>query len=90
MHLDDPVCGAAGLLVQFVDVLRDQRMQLAAALQFHQCQVAAVGLRRPRRMRKAAAPGGLPHLRVGQVVLQGRLFLGSRVGAYAIKQRSFS
>ena len=70
----------AGLLVQLVDVLGDQRQQLAAPLQRQQGAVASVGLGLPHGAGQPAAPGRLAHLRVGQVGLQGRLLLGCRLG----------
>ncbi len=34
MHFDDALAAVAGELVQLVDVLRDERVELAALLQF--------------------------------------------------------
>ena len=69
----------AGHLVQLVDVLGDQGVQLAAALELGEREVAAVSDAR-------STPGGRhgcatrPHGRAGrQVVLQRRLRLGGRV-----------
>jgi hypothetical protein len=80
VNLDDPQRRVPGPLVQLIDVLGDQRVQLAALLQFHQRQVATIRARLPRGMRDTAAPRGLAHLRVGQVGLQRRLLLGRRIG----------
>ena len=57
MHLHHLVRAVARLLVQFIHVLRDQRVQLAARLQRDQRPVAGVRARRPRRMLEAALPG---------------------------------
>ena len=79
VHLDHQRRRLAGALVQLVDVLGDERMQLAALLERHQRAVAGVRRRAPGRRIEARAPRGLAHLRLGEVVLDRRLLLGRRV-----------
>ena len=69
----------AGALVQLVDVLRHERVQLAAPLERDERAVAGVRLGAPGRRVEARAPGRPPHLGFGEVVLDRRLLLGRRV-----------
>ena len=71
MHLDHLVGAIAGDLMQLINVLGDQRMQDAPRFERDQRTMAGIGLRGPGRMRQPSAPGSLPHLRIGQIVLQG-------------------
>ena len=86
VDLNDPMRRIAGSLVQFIDVLRDKRVQLPAPLQRDQRQVARVGLRLPCRMSETAPPGVFPHLPIGKIVLQRReLFRGGIPGPHALR-----
>jgi hypothetical protein len=79
VHFDHLLRGVARLLVQLVDVLRDQRMQLSSSFQVHQRQVPRVGLCAPRRARHPIPPGKLPHLAVREVVVDVGHLLGERI-----------
>src|SRR5262245_40432728 len=61
--------------MQAVDVLREQREQLAASLQRHERRVARVGLGIPRFMRQTLLPGAAAHLGIAHVVLESRELL---------------
>src|SRR3989441_9605831 len=62
-----------------VDVLGDQRVELAPVLEGDEGAVAVVRFRLPGRRVEPALPRALPHLGVGDVVLQRRYLLGLRV-----------
>ena len=69
----------ARLLVQLVDVLGDERVQLALALQGDEGAVPGVGLGRPGRRLQAVAPRPLPDLGVGHVIGERGHLLGPGV-----------
>src|SRR6185503_7035738 len=62
VNLDDEVRRVAGLDVQAVDVLRDERMELPALLQRDERQVPGVRLRGKGGMLETALPRRLAHL----------------------------
>jgi len=70
VHLDDLGRIVAGLLMQTVDVLRDEAMQLTTLLNLDDGSVAAVRLRRPGRSGQSVLPGGVSHLGLVEVVLE--------------------
>jgi hypothetical protein len=62
MHFDDLLRRVSRLLVQAVDVLRDQRVQSSRAFKISQRAMAGVRLSLPRRMIQALLPRKLAHL----------------------------
>ena len=68
VHLDHALGRIARLLMQAVDVLRDQRVQLAAPLERDDGLVARVRLRLPRRMHQPRLPRLLAYRRIGHVI----------------------
>ena len=58
VHLDDQVGSTAGSLVQPVDVLRDERVELASALELDEGVVAGVRVGAPGRRIATVAPRG--------------------------------
>ena len=79
VHLDHTVRIDAGLLVQPVDVLRDDGGEPALTLQLDDREVAGVRGGRPRRIVEPAAPRPPADVGVGEVVLDRRQLLGLRV-----------
>src|SRR5262245_51848347 len=76
VDLDHPRRRRPRLHVQAVDVLGDERVELAPALERDKSAMAVVRLREPCRRVEPALPRVLAHLGIGDVVLQGRLLLG--------------
>ena len=68
MHLDDEGVRAAGALMQSVDVLRDERVQPAAALEGDERMMAGVGRRAPGRVMEPALPREPANLGIRHVV----------------------
>src|SRR5690606_39867930 len=69
VHLDDPGGVVAGLQVEAVDVLRDQRVELALLLQPDERPMAVVGLTVDTDLtRDAGRPVALADLRLAYVV----------------------
>src|SRR5205823_11223080 len=86
MHLDHELARVAGELVQLVDVLRDERMELALALELDQREMAGVRLRVPRGMLQPALPRGFAHLGIVEVVVDVGELLGERIlGPHALR-----
>ena len=75
VNLDDLAARIAGPLMQAVDVLSNQRVQLAARFEIHQSTMAGIGNRLPCRMCEALLPDAL----ILMLVLNWRLFLVSVV-----------
>src|SRR5437879_12772354 len=69
----------SGDLMQLGDVLRDQRVELARALELHQRKMPPVRLRAPCRAAEAVLPGRLAHLRIAEVAMDVRHLLGERI-----------
>ena len=85
MNLDHELRRGTRLLVQAVDVLRDDRVQLAVSLQLDQRSVPGVGLGRPRGRSQPVLPGPPSHLGVRHVVLErGHLFGFGILRPYAL------
>src|SRR5262249_53719703 len=80
MYLDDAVRGVSCPLVQAVDVLRDEREELASPLERHERAMTGVGRRRPRRMLEPGAPGRAADFGVGDIVMDVRELLGRGIG----------
>ena len=66
----------SGLLMEPVDVLGDQRVEPARALQVHQGGVAGVGLGVPHGRREAVLPRAAAHLGIVEIDLEGGHPLG--------------
>jgi len=64
--------------MQTVDILRDQRVQLAAALELGQREMSGVR-RQPGRMIETTAPRAPPHVGIGHVVVNVRELLCLRI-----------
>src|SRR5262249_15316579 len=79
VDLDYPRWRRAGLEMQAVDVLGNERVEAAAPLERHERPVAVVGLAIVHRRFEPGAPGALAHLGIGDVVLDGRHLLGLRI-----------
>ena len=79
VHLDHLVRIVAGLLVQSVDVLRDDGEQPIRPFEFDDRTVSAVRFCGERGGVDPVLPGGPPHLRIVEVVLDVRGLLGRRV-----------
>jgi len=79
VHLDHELRRVAGDLVQLVDVLRDERVQLASLLQSNQSKMTRVGPRRPGGARQPVLPRGSAHLGIGKVVVDVGKLLGERI-----------
>ena len=79
MHFDDLLERIACLLVHAVDVLRHQRVQLAAALERHKRAMAGVRFGVPRRMVDPPLPGGDADRAVGHVIVDVGEALGRRI-----------
>src|SRR5438128_1572247 len=85
VDLDHPIGRGARRLVEPVDVLGDERVELAAALEGDEGAMAGIGLGLPGRRLQAALPRALAHLGIGDVVLQRGLLLRLRIlGPYAL------
>src|SRR5258706_8825196 len=65
--------------MQLVDVLRDQRVELALFLQLDDREVTGIGFRAPRRARQPVLPRSLTHRGLGEVVMDVRHLLGERI-----------
>src|SRR5262249_20304411 len=76
VHLDDLVGRAAGLLVQAVDILRDQREELVAALERDEPAMAGIRLGTPCWMIEPAFPRQLPDFGIRHVRVDVREPLG--------------
>ena len=72
MDLDDPCGRVPRLLVQTVDVLRDECVQLPVAFEHGERAMARVGFGLPRRTIEAGLPCQLPHFRIGHVMVDVR------------------
>ena len=77
VDLDHQLDVGAGLLVQAVDVLGDDGVQLAPALQLDDRVVATVRLGPPPGIGSAVAPGLPADVGIGEVVLERRRLLGA-------------
>src|SRR5262245_8776907 len=72
--------------MQLVDVLGDERMELAPALERDERPVSRVRLRLPRRVVEAALPCEPAHFRIGHVVADvGELFRLRVTRPYALR-----
>src|SRR5690349_3042829 len=86
VDLDDLVGARAGLLMQAVDVLRDDRDQPTGPFEVDEGRVPAVRLRRPRRMVATGPPRASAYVRVGDVVgKRGELLRLGILGPYAVR-----
>src|SRR5690606_39580073 len=72
VQLEHDVRGRACLLVEFVDVLRDQRGELSAALEVDQRAVCRVRAGAPGRMVQELLPSLLSHFGTGHIGLEDR------------------
>ena len=86
VHLDHELRGVPRELVQLVDVLGDERVELAQPLELDDREVPGIRLRAPRWAREPVLPRCFTHLGIGEVVVDVRHLLGHRIpGPHALR-----
>ena len=79
VDLDHPIGIVAGLLVEAVDVLRDEAVQLPTAFELDDRLVPPIGFGRPGRRRQPVLPGRTANVGITEVVAQVGGLLGGRI-----------